>query len=310
MRKNSLKTISFLLGFLVQTGLAYWEWTPQTGRWVNPKFAVRPTAREQFEVAEAERKAGRKEQAIREYGKVLKHFSRSEYAAPACLALAEIYTGLGDREKAFQYYQQLVTNYPESSLVKLALERQTAIAEQILTAKSNRFFDFLRGKEAKTKKMEQVIANNPYGEEVAERCYRLAEFYADIKQYDQAQATLEKLIRDFPGTRAAQQASYRLLEIEYLSIPEVCTDRAKYQQVQEQLSEFLQAYPNSPLTLQARQLQQRAAEQAAKKLYETAAFYERTGHRKAAFILYEKLVKEYPDSTYGAAARKKLALSR
>jgi len=307
MLRKILATLGCSLILYQSLVFAYWEWTPKTRRWINPKFAVAGTAREQFQVAETARKAGRTEQAIREYQKVLKHFPRSEYAAASHLALAEIYAASGDKEREFQHYQKLITEYPDSDLVAVALKRQTALAEETLKAKTNRFLQILRGKDYLTRKMEQVITNNPFGEEMAERCYQLATFYTEIGEYDKAQETLEKLLRDFPGTRAALQARYQIIEVEYLSIPEVSTDRQPYQRVKTEIEEFLSSSPDKNLAEKAQQLKKMAEEKEAKKLFTTASFYQRSGRQKAARILYEKICQEFPESSYAEMARKKLS---
>jgi hypothetical protein len=52
-------------------GLGYWEWTPQTKKWINPKYAVKSTPEEQFNYAEEFRKNGKIDIAIREHKKLL-----------------------------------------------------------------------------------------------------------------------------------------------------------------------------------------------------------------------------------------------
>ena len=96
---------------------AYWEWTPQTGKWVNPKYAVKDTPKEQFEYAEKFRQEGNIEKAIREHKKLLEHYRNSEYAPKSCFALGEIYYNQGEYKKAFDYYQQIIDKYPQSELI-------------------------------------------------------------------------------------------------------------------------------------------------------------------------------------------------
>ena len=44
--------VGLLMGFLwAAPSFAYWEWTPQTGRWINPKYASKATPQEQYEWA-------------------------------------------------------------------------------------------------------------------------------------------------------------------------------------------------------------------------------------------------------------------
>ncbi len=74
--KIHVKILFLVITFVIISCKAYgfWEWTPETRKWINPKRYVQDTAKKQFEWAEKLKSAGSKEQAIREYLKLLKHY--------------------------------------------------------------------------------------------------------------------------------------------------------------------------------------------------------------------------------------------
>ena len=41
----------FLISYPLLLIYPYWEWTPETGRWINPKYAPKPTPEEQWKYA-------------------------------------------------------------------------------------------------------------------------------------------------------------------------------------------------------------------------------------------------------------------
>ena len=56
---------------------AYWIWTPKTGKWVNPKTAVKSTPQEQFAFAKNLYDIKNYEEAKREFKKLLKSYPKS-----------------------------------------------------------------------------------------------------------------------------------------------------------------------------------------------------------------------------------------
>ncbi len=67
--------------YLLVELFAYWEWTPETGRWINPKYYVGATSAEQWEIAMNTYKAGDYEKALREFKKLLEYFPTSTEAS-------------------------------------------------------------------------------------------------------------------------------------------------------------------------------------------------------------------------------------
>ena len=56
---------------LPATSLAYWVWTPKTGKWINPKYAVKDTPKQQMEWAMGFYEAGEYKRAISEFQKLI-----------------------------------------------------------------------------------------------------------------------------------------------------------------------------------------------------------------------------------------------
>lgn len=307
MKKGRLLGFGAGLLFFLAAGMvySYWEWTPQTRRWINPKYAVKDTPKEQFEWAESFRKAGDLEKTFREHEKLVKQYAGSEYAPESHFILGQLYEQQGDLDKAFKHYQSIMENYPQSPRISEALEREGEIAEKILSKKSLKLLEILKADDYRVAKLEQVIENDPYGEATADRQLKLALFYADIKEYEKAEEVLQKIVDTFPGTDSSRRAGYQLIRIHYAAIPATSMDTGLYRALKAEIDEFLTQYPGSPEAREVLALKNSLDETEAGKLYQLASFYERTGKKKAARIYYEKIIQKYPQTKYGQISRQK-----
>lgn len=305
-----MKRISLIMGLLLlfsSVSFSYWEWTPQTKRWINPKYAVKDTPKEQFEYAEKFRKAGDIEKAIREHRKLLKHYPDSKYAPMSCFTLGEIYYNLGKYKKAFDYYQKIVDKYPQSPLIFKAIEKQSEIGEEYLYVKRKWKFPFAKFfQEDKGEFLEKTVNNSPFDRQAPERLYKLGVFYLDIKQYKKAENAFRRIIESYPGNPIVEKATFFAIKSEYLAIPEVNYDIDRFEKIEKEIDYFLSKYPDSIYKEDIINLKKKMEDEKAKRYYEIARLYERMGKKSSAVFYYKKLIKEYPETKYGKKAAGKI----
>lgn len=299
------KYIFLIFAFLSFHSYSYWEWTPQTGKWINPKYAVKDTPEEQFKYAEEFRKNGKIEVAIREHKKLLKHYSKSEYAPSSCFILGEIYKERGDSKKAFEYFQKIVDEYPSSPLVFSAIKRQSEIADEKLEEKKGGIFRVFTRKE-KTKYMNKVVENNPYDLENVDRMFKLAEFYFQIKEYDESLEVLSKIIKNFPQTEYSEKAKFLRIKYSINSIPDVNNDTDLIDEIREEIIAFLIEYPESKFKNEIENIVSILDEKEAEKYYQIARYYEKAGRSKSAIYYYKKIFDKFPETKYGKIAYEKI----
>jgi len=301
--KNKLLLIFFIL--LAGYAFSYWEWTPKTGKWINPKYAVKDTPKEQFEWAEQLNKQGNVSQAIREYEKLLKYYPESEYAAPSCFALGELYKSIGDNKKAFDYYQKIVDRYPSSPLLLETIKRQSDIANEELKKSSGWLF-FKERKVEKGKMLATVIENHPYAEDAYKQAIKLGKFYLDNKQYQKAKDVFSDIIMKYPDPSVLEEAQFYLIKTEFLSIPKVSTDIKQYGEVKKRIDTFLALYKDSTYRDEVVKIKNKILESEAKRYFEIASYYERAGKLNSAKYYYRIVAENYPETSYGKDASKKL----
>ncbi|MCM8784853.1 MAG: tetratricopeptide repeat protein [Candidatus Omnitrophica bacterium] len=304
MNKSKIFLIFLLLRFF---SYSYWEWTPQTKKWINPKYVVQDTPKEQFEYAEQFRKNGEIETSIREHKKLLKHYPKSEYAASSCFILGNIYKEKGDYKKAFDYYQKIVEEYPSSSLVISAIKVQSEIAERNLKSGRRLFSGLFKNTEEKAEFMNKVIENSPYDIEAVNRMFKLANFYYELKEYDKSIEVLDKIIKNFSETTYEEEAKFLKIKYSVNSIPEASLDTDIIEDIKQQINEFLIEYPESRFKNEVKNIEITLNNKEAEKYYQIARYYEKAGKKKSAIYYYKKLITLFPDTKYGKIANEKIS---
>ncbi len=283
----------------------YWEWTPQTGKWINPKYAVKDTPEEQFKYAEQFREDGKIELSIREHRKLLKYYSKSQYAPQSCFILGQIYKEKGDYKKAFDYFQKIIDEYPSSSLVFSAIKLQAEIADKKLEEKKGGIFRIFKDKE-KPKYMSKVVENSPYDLENINRMFKLANFYYEVKSYDEGIQVLDNIIKNFPDSEYSEKARYLKIKYSSDSISKVSYDTDVIEDIREQILEFSIEYPDSKFKNEIKEIENSLDEKEAEKYYQIARYYERAGKKKSAIYYYKKLYEKFPETKYGKIAYEKI----
>ncbi len=301
------KVLIFIIFCIIGKSYSYWEWTPQTKKWINPKYAVKDTPEEQFNYAEEFRKNGKIEIAIREYNKLLKHYPRSDYAPKSCFILGEIYKELGNKKKAFDYFQRIINDYPSSPLVFAAIKNQLEIAEKNLETKERSFLRIFTKREDKGELMNKVIENSPYEVEAISRMFKLANFYYEIKEYEKGLEVLNKIIRNFPEKMDIQEEA-KYLKIKYIlnSISENNFDTDIIDNLRYEISEFKIEFPETKYKENIKEIEKILDEKEASIYFEIARYYERAGKKKGADYYYRKIIDKFPESKYGKIANKKV----
>jgi len=289
-------------------GYSYWEWTPQTKKWINPKYAVKSTPEEQFNYAEEFRKNGKIDIAIREHKKLLKHYPRSDYAPNSCFILGEIYRNMGENKKAFDYFQKIINDYPSSPLVFQAIKIQSEIAEKNLEKKEKSFLKIFTRKEEKGELMNKVIENSPYDNEAIKRMFKLANFYYEIKEYEKGIDVLNRIIKNFPEKEDVQEEA-KYLKIKYIlaSISENNFDTDIIEDLRDKIFEFEIEYPQSKYKDEIKKIENILDEKEANIYYQIARYYERAGKKKGANYYYRKIIEKFPESSYGKIANEKVS---
>ncbi len=301
-----IKKILFIIGLLFFTSsvFAYWEWTPQTHRWINPLYAIKSTAKKQFEWAQHFQKINRNKKAISEYQEILKHFPNSKYAPKALFEIGEIYFKKTWYKSALGEYQEIINKYPQYPQLSVILAREKTIAQILLkkpvykkgvVGKIQKFFS---NNTAKNEEVSQVINTNPYSNYSAEFSLKLASQYMENGNNKKSREILNNVIKNFSGTKWEEKARYQLLQEDINLLPKVTTDAQKFKDIENKIDQFLSMYPDTKYKSELLKEKSVLINRSVAQIYSIARFYERTGQKQSADFYYNLIKKDYPDTKY------------
>jgi len=313
-----LRNRCFLTGIIViflciysTPGFGYWIWTRESGKWVNPKYDIKETAKEQFNWAEDFLKKGDYKRAIDEYKKIFKKFPENPFAARAHLAIGMCYYRMNKFNQAFESYQKVINEYPSSNVVQIALELEEKLAQGFLEKKSAG--QFLTPQHTRYNKAaeiyQQIVDNFPFQSRAAELQYKVGLIYYQAKNYKEAIKAFEKVKKKYSESPWAEESSFMIGVVYWDQTP----PSLEYHQdiinkAIESFQIFIKNYPGHPKVKEAKQYLSNLIERQAELLFNIGEFYyKQEGSLKAASIYYRKLEENFSETHWGKEARKRLA---
>jgi outer membrane protein assembly factor BamD len=289
--------------------VAFWVWTPETNKWINPKYAVKETPKEQLEVGLDFYKAKKYDEAIREFQKLIKHYPRSREAPDA-----QYHVGLCLEEQdkifaAFKEYQVVIDKYPFSELAADIVQRQYDIGMKLLENANNRgkFVDALSGADYNVVDVfKAVIKNAPYGKLAAPAQYKIGLYLQEKALYQEARDELEKVVNDYPDSEWAKAAKYQIALVDSQRSTDAQYDQKTTQAAVDEFKEFVENYPDAELSARAKEQIGQLREKEAENSFVIAQFYEKQKNYKAAKIYYQVVADAYKNTSWASKSLKKI----
>lgn len=292
----------------VSSALAFWMWTPETGKWSNPKYAVKETPSEQLTYADQLYLERNYKDAIGEYKKLIKHYPRSREASEAQFFIGKVYQDQGKPQQAFLEYQTVIDKYPFSERSAEIIQNQYDIGVALLEdPKRGNFMDAVTGNDIEVLDIfRKVIKNAPYGELAAPSQYKIALYLSEKRMYQEARDEFEMVINDYPETQWAEAANYQIAMLDAKRSTGAQYDQQITETAIDELKEFSIKYPDAALSENAKnQVAELRAKEAESKIV-VAEFYEKQKNYKAADIYYKKVLDQYNDTRWAAHALKRI----
>lgn len=313
--KNYLKFLSLtaiILTILLtgESSFAFWIWTPQTKKWVNPKYAVKDTPQEQFTAALDAFEKERYEEAIAQFSALVRYYPNSVTAADA-----QFYIGLANEKlkryyQAFRAYQKVIEIYPSTSRMDEVVKREYDIGELFYEGQKREFFgvNIIPAIDKAIEIFRSIGQNAPYSQYADKAQYNLGLCYKKLKDYSAATVEFESLIDKYPESPLVEQAKY---EVAYCSQraalkPEYdteTTDRAiaEFKELAEITKDdtLLEVAKSNIVELENRKAQ---------SSYQIAQFYEKRKKYQSAKIYYQEVIDTYPKTAWAAKAVERLEI--
>ncbi|MBU1044329.1 MAG: outer membrane protein assembly factor BamD [Candidatus Omnitrophica bacterium] len=283
---------------LTQSCYAYWVWSPQTNKWVNPIYKVFDTPKEQYDWAMAYFEEADYSKAIFEFKKILKHFPKDELAPEAKFYIAQSLANMNKWDRALEAFQKVIEIYPLNKRLGEIVEQQYLIGEKFFNKKK-----YYRAKEI----FQKVLSNAPYSSISDVAKYKSGLCEVKVNDYLKARDEFEEFIDNYASSPYVDDATYNIGFCSYkLSALVKDYDEELIDQGITDLEHFTRKYPTSEFVPEAEKLINDLYDKKAGKLYAIAHFYEKQKKTFAAKQYYEDLVFTYAKSDWAKKANKRL----
>lgn len=300
MKKIYRLTLFVLSMSVVYSSICYgaWIWTPETGRWINPKRAVKDTAQEQFKWAMDFYESKDYKRAISEFDKLVNFYPNSQHAPTAQYYIGRAYEDMEEYYHAYLAYQKVMEAYPYAKNREEIIKREYDIGLLFFKGQRAKIMGvaLLPAIDRAIEIFEQVIKNSPYGEYADKSLFKTAQAYKNSNRFAEAMIAFQRLVDEYPRSELLDEANYEIAQCAYLASLDPSYDQETTDSAIERFRDFVEGADQSSLSKEAQESLKRLEDKKAQSLYETAHFYERIGQRQSASIYYKELVNKYPDS--------------
>jgi outer membrane protein assembly factor BamD len=286
---------------------AYWIWTPESGKWVNPKTAVKSSPQEQFAFAKSLYEAQSYAEAQREFKKLLQKYPKSFEAAESQYYLALVEEERNRPYEAFKMYQKVIDKYPFSERIQEIIQREYALAERFMTGKRTGDVP-LAVENPSIEIFSKVVDNSSYGPLAAKAQYKLGLVLKGMQRYFEAEEAFNKVISNYPESEWVPAAQYQIAETRAKMSKGAAYDQAAMQEARQKFEEFIQEFPDAELSKEAESKLAVLREQEAQSNYEIGRFYEKQKAYPAAKMYYDEVVSVNPDSIWATRSRERLII--
>ncbi len=293
-----------LLGVLCDNAFAFWMWTPETNKWVNPKYAVKETPKLQLTFARGFYKSKDYKRAIAEFNKLISTYPRSREAPEAQYYIALSWEKQDRLFEAFKAYQKVIEKYPFSERSGEVVDLEFKLGEKILEGAGKK--SILTGDIDVLDIFRAVIKNAPYGPHAAVAQYKIGLYLQGKQLYQESRDEFEKVINDYPQSEWAKAAQYQIAAVDASRSSSAQYDQKTTQAAVEEFKELAKANPEAQLSQRAQEQIRQLREKEAQNNFVIAHFYEKQKNYKSAKIYYAAIVEKYKNTTWAMRALEKL----
>lgn len=299
-----------VLGVMVvaQPAYGFWVWTPESGKWENPKYAAKDTPLEQLEYARAFYEEKNFKLALKEFKKLIKYYPLSKEAPTAQYYIGRIMEELDNPYAAFKAYQKVIDQYPYTELVDEVIEREFKIGEEFFTGKKFKILGPLSipAKDKAIEVFKAVADNAPYGKYAESSLFKTGLAHKDIADYESAMLVFKDLIDRYPSSSLIDRARYQLAECSKLMSLRTDYDQTPTTLAREEFEDFIEKHPDSEMSAEAKGIVERLRDQEAESTFKVGTFYESRRMPESAVIYYNDIIQNYPDTQWAKSARERL----
>ena len=309
MKRSSLITLVLLTTFaFAAPAQASWIWSPDIGKWINPRSAAKDTPEEQYDWALQFLDKKDWDRAIEEFEKLTDAFPTSRLAAEAEYYLGTAWEAKDDMAKAADAYQRLIDKYPYSDRIKDAIKREFEIANQFASGGKVKMLGVavLPGQDKAVELYNHIIKNAPFGIHGDQAQFKLGELYKSQGEYELAQKAFQQVVDEYPNSELVPRAKYEIANSSMLAANKGQYDEKHAEKAIEEFKDFKTTFPANTQGVLADESIKQIRVEKAQRSFGVASFYESQKKWKSARTYYEEVIRNYPETPSAAEARKRI----
>ena len=303
----SFAILVLLLASFAGESYASWIWSPDIGKWINPKKSAKDTPEEQLNWALEFYNIGNWDRAIEEFEKLAEVFPNSRLAAEGVYYVGLCWQEKGDPAKAADNYQKLVDHYPYSDRIKDAVKREFDIANDFASGGKVKVLGVpaLPGQEKALDLYKHIVKNAPFGTYGDQAQFSIGEVYKMQGEYQEAQKAYQAVVDDYPSSDLVSKARYQIAYCSMEASKKAQYDEKTAQRAIEEFQGFKQNFPTNEQSVEAEEAIKTLRAKNAMTNFETAVFYEKQGKLNSAKVYYEQVARQYPETPAAQEAKKR-----
>ena len=307
--KRLLISLVLLWSLSLSPAYSYWIWTPKAGKWINPKTAVKPNPKEQFEFAKSFYDIKDYKEAKNQFERLLRAFPKSFEASESQYYLGLIEEGQDNLYEAYLAFQKVVDKYPFSERIQEIIEHEYKIADAFMSGEKRKAMGItLPVENPAIEIFTKVVENSNYGPLAPAAHYKLGLVFKGLMRYYEAEEAFNKVLSNYPESEWAEAAKYQIAVCRAAESRGPDYDQGATKEAKEKFGEFIKSHPDAVLSREAERNIEQLMEKEAEANFNTAIFYEKQKQYNAAKIYYNELIQNFPSSTWAARATERLQI--
>jgi len=212
--------------------------------------------------------------------------------------------------QAYEQFEKQVKEFPGGVFFERGLTGEQECAEAFLAGKRRIAAGIFRIKAVEEGIMIlEGIAEHAPGTRMAEQVLlRVGDFQFSQGKYEEAADSYDRFMALFPKSTQACHVLQRAAECSFNMYRGADYDDTPLLEAKQRYENLAEQFPQRAAELNVDQILEEIRSIRAAKLYDSAEFYERTKHPKAAIRYYEQVREDFPRTEW--AYRSQLALAR
>jgi outer membrane protein assembly factor BamD len=269
---------------------------------------IKRNAEEQYKLGQKYEAEGDYKRAGASYRLVVHRFPRSDIASTAQFRSGQMLEKDGKLQRAFFEYQGLVEKYPRSPDFEAALQAQYSIGKAFLDGKRVDVYGVptLPSMAKAQELFHKIVTNAPYSKVAPLAQYGIGQALEKSGAISSTVTAYQQVVDRYPNSDVAPDAMYQIGYVYFQASRTTGYDQTAAIRAQEAFEDFLLRYPNSEKVPQAQDNLKALQGRKTENSYNIAKFYDKQRNYKAAYVYYNEVVQQQPDSPEAQRAKQRM----